>query len=102
MKPRTAQRPPVSTAIIIFVAVTLHAALALYLFQRQTKDIVPYGNRPYVPPPEPPNFGSRTYRERDAKTGETYTVTEYVISTKLYTDDTTAEPNPPATEEKSK
>jgi hypothetical protein len=99
VKHRPAQRPPFSTVTIIIVAVALHGALALLLFQQQTKDIVPYGNRPYVPPPDPPNFGSRTYRETDAKTGETYTVTEYVISTKLFMDGKNAQPGPPATED---
>ncbi len=86
--------------LIVIVAIVLHAPIIFYLMQRQTKDVLPYRNRPYIPPPEPPNFASRTYRETDSKTGETYTMTEYVISTKMFTtEEQTDFLNPPKTRE---
>ncbi len=40
---------------------------------------------PYSPPPPPPNFGARTTKVVDPRTGETSTETLFVVSTQLAT-----------------
>lgn len=67
-----------------------HVAVLSAVVFRPAKEIIPKGNAPYVPPPEPPNFAAREYRYTDPETGARVTETRYVVSTKLFAVETPA------------
>jgi hypothetical protein len=69
---------------VVAGVVAMHLVIVMYLAFARTKDVIPKANLPYIPPPDPPNFGSRTYTETDPGTGAKYSVTEFVVSTKPY------------------